>query len=82
MPTTPEPDPPDAAEPPEALGIDTRMQPRTQIIPQVPHKMPFAYDQGTFDRWLRNELNSLHSSVLSEPIPQNLLDILQQPKPD
>ncbi|MFC7539929.1 hypothetical protein ACFQU2_11360 [Siccirubricoccus deserti] len=58
------------------------MQAQTQIIPQAPPTMPFAYDQGTFDRWLRNELNSLHSSVLSEPIPQHLLAILQQSKPD
>jgi hypothetical protein len=82
MPTTPEPDPPGKAELPEAQGIETAMQPQSHTIPQAPSRMPFEHDQSTFDLWLRNELNHLHSTVLSEPVPQHLLDILQQPTAD
>ncbi len=30
-----------------------------------------------FDRWLQRELGRLHGDVLHEPIPENLLRILQ-----
>jgi hypothetical protein len=82
MPSTPEPDPPGTAEPPDAPGIDTAMQPQPHTIPQARHTMPLEYDQTEFDIWLRKQLNHLHSAVLSEPVPQSLLDILQQAKPD
>lgn len=82
MSTTPKSEPPGTAEPPEAQGIDMIMQPQTQIIPQVRTPVPLAYDPTAFDLWLRKELGHLHSTVLSEPVPQHLLDILQQPKSD
>jgi hypothetical protein len=82
MSSTPEPDPPGKVEPPEAKGFDTAMQHQTQIVPKTRSAIPFAYDPSAFDVWLRNELNLLHSAVMSEPVPQHLLDILRQPKPD
>ncbi len=36
---------------------------------------------AVFDRWLRGELTRLYDSALSEPLPEDLLRLLQNPMP-
>ena len=39
---------------------------------------PSAYGNDAFDHWLEDKLRNAYSSVLEEPIPDDLLKLLQQ----
>ena len=62
-------------EPARTVDIESGMQPATQF-PTPLRPVPLRQDEADFDRWLRVELNRMHSDVLQEPVPEQLLRIL------
>lgn len=69
--------------PPDASSdMSAQLHPGT--APLMPLAMPLASMAGSgagadaaFDRWLRQELSRLYDSALSEPVPPELLRLLQ-----
>ena len=63
-------------------GKAVAKKPGAQTIDGVVDKNPAAAggvkDESAFDRWLEDKLRNAYSSVLDEPIPDDLLRILQQ----
>jgi hypothetical protein len=66
----------DSAELPVPRGIDKVMQPAPQTAP-LSFAVPPPQEDPVFDRWLKRELGRLHNTVLEEPIPDRLLQIIE-----
>ncbi len=49
----------------------------TAAGPAMPPPTPAGTD-AAFDRWLRQELSRLYDSALSEPVPAELLKLLEE----
>jgi len=79
-PTTPPGEPARGVEPPVVGGIGVRMQDlELPTRPSPPALPPLALQQSEepeFDAWLRRHLGGLHSDVLTEPVPERLLRLL------
>ena len=69
------PRPASAAEPSPTPGIGEGMHTTTQTTFARPALSPLA-DGPEFDAWLRRHLERLHGSVLTEPVPERFLRLL------
>ena len=69
-PTLPAPEPL-AGDGPGGSGVPRVRDPLPAPAPESP------VDDAAFDAWLRRELHSLHGTVLSEPVPEHLLRVLE-----
>ncbi len=54
-----------------------RKSTRNPRAPRTPARQPSGSDE-VFDTWLENKLKSAYSSVLDEPIPEDLIRLLKQ----
>ncbi len=52
--------------------------PGTAIDPRTGLPLPNNADAAPFERWLDRKLKSVYGSVLEEPIPQDILDLLKR----
>jgi Anti-sigma factor NepR len=63
-------------EPPAQPAIGDQMQ--TAILsPRASGPAPAPDDTSEFDAWLRGHLGRLYASVLTEPVPERFLRILE-----
>lgn len=67
------------AEPGGAPGASSDMSAHLHTpVASSPPAAAMAGTDAAFDRWLRQELSRLYDSALSEPVPPELLRLLQE----
>ena len=79
LPQGTEPEAPPGAPAP----MSAQLRPEDAAPPRVVHVRPARHpsDPGevAFDRWLKRELGRLYDETLSEPVPEELTRLLDQP---
>ena len=71
------------AEPGAGPGASNTMSAHLHSpVASPPPATAMAEPDAAFDRWLRQELSRLYDSALSEPVPAELLSLLQEKAKD